>query len=167
MARPDPRYPWPPPSGPPSQPPARTPGVGYWALVGGLFAFGVLGIFTIGLPLILLGLALVVASPFRARPRLFWAIIGAVASFIVAFILVAPLGCTSMTTSVAPSAGPGAGSVTTVGPTTCGNLLGIRYSGGPNFSPPYLPALLAGLAGAGFTTTVVAVLLRNRAQHGF
>lgn len=100
----------------------------YWALVAVLCLFGLFGIFSIGAPFLLLGLTLAVVAPWRRRPAVLWPAVGSVVAFMVGFILVTPLGCTTSASaeSVAQT-------------TTCNNALGINYSGSGLYDPSLLP----------------------------
>lgn len=65
-------------------------------------------------------------------------LVGAI-GFIVGALVLLPIGCTSAN---APSAG------LVEGPTRCATVLWFDYVGAPPYSPPLLPALIAGaLAG--------------------
>ena len=126
----------------------------YWGLTLALIAFGFLTALSIGLPFLLIGFALLLLAPVRTKPAIFRPVLLAVFAFIVGFVLVAPLGCTTQSTglpTVAPSPLGGAGSSPALGRTTCANLLGIDYSGSRTYNPALWPALLAGL-GAGLLT---------------
>ena len=83
--------------------------------------------------------------PFRRRREVFWpslaALAGFVLSFLLGFLLLAPLGCTA--TAVAPSAGAGASNVTCT--TVLGHVFGLRYAGTGSYSPSLLAATLVAL----------------------
>jgi hypothetical protein len=104
---------------------------GYWSLVAALIGFGLLALFSIGLPFLVTGLALVILRPVRHRPASFWPVLIAVWAFFLGYLLVAPLGCTS---SIAPAQSH----------TTCSSLLG-HYSGGDGYNPALWPAVAAGV----------------------
>jgi len=116
----------------------------YWVVTLALLVFGLVGIFSVGAPFLLVGLALLVLAPWREQPLVLWPGIAAVSGFVVVFVLVAPLGCTK---SISLRGVPGDQSVST-GRTECGNALGIDYSGGPNYEPGYTAPLAGGTAGA-------------------
>ncbi len=124
--------------------------VGYWVLVSLLWLFGVISIFSIGMPLLLLGATLAVVAPWRGQPAVLWPAVTAVVALVVGYVLVAPLGCTTALPD---------------GTTTCTNLLGIDYTGGGSYNPSLVPALLAGLVLAVLTAATVRVILRRR-QRG-
>ncbi len=129
---------------------SRLSAVLYWALAVFLMGFGLVGIFSIGLPFLSLGIALAVLSPVRHRPASFWPVIAAVLAFFVGYVLVAPLGCTATPTL----AGSGAQSST-----ACQGVL-FRYS-----SELLWPAVLAGIALALLVGRATrAVLLRKASR---
>jgi Na+(H+)/acetate symporter ActP len=113
--------------------------VAYWALVVFLIGYGFLGLMSIGLPFLLLGITLAILWPRRHETGVIAAGVAAIVGFTVGYILVAPLGCTS--------SGGAPGSISH---TVCTNILGIDYSGTGVYDPSLLPGLIAGL--------VVAVL---------
>jgi hypothetical protein len=127
---------------------------GYAALAVGLVLFGIVGLFSIGAPFLLTGLAMLVCFPWRRRPDILWPALAGVWGLTLGYALVAPLSCTS--TDV-----PTGGVPFRMG-TTCNGLL-FDYSGGPSYNAPLLPALLFGLAmAAGSAVTVRMVLARRR-----
>ncbi len=121
-----------------------------------LVGLGVLAIFTIGLPVLVAGLILLVdgfTNAHRRWPRVFWPIVVGIAVLFVGYVLVAPLSCTSE--AVARESGHA------VGATSCTNLVGIDYSGGPGYNPPLWPALLAGVAGGAIAGAVTRLSLAD------
>lgn len=133
--------------GPDSRPPRRTPQAGfvYWLVTGAFVLFGFLAIFSIGLPLLVLGLALAALSDVRHRPATFWPPLAGIALFFVAYILLAPFTC---------SAG-GDVSRTIVSepkfsPVACTRLLLPDYVGTtePDRWPPLIAAAAFGVTGA-------------------
>ena len=124
---------------------------GYWVLVLVLCLFGIVGIFSIGMPFLLLGLTLAVVAPWRRQPEVLWPAVTAVVAFVAGFILVTPLGC-----STSPS------SDFSVQHTTCTNVLGIDYSGQGLYNPSQWPALLAGLALSGLAAATVRAIVKRR-----
>ena len=127
---------------------------GYWALVFVLCVFGIVGIFSIGMPFLLLGLTLAVVAPWRRQPEVLWPAVTAVIAFVAGFLLVTPLGC-----STSPSS---AFSDLPTQTTTCTNVLGIDYSGHGLYNPSHWPALLAGLALSALAAATVRVILKRR-----
>jgi hypothetical protein len=123
----------------------------YWLLVAALVVFGLLAIFSIGMPFLTLGITLVVLGRWRCRPRIFWPPLAGVLSFFVGFVLIAPWSCT---TTAAASGDPEAF-------TTCSNVLGLNYSGGGSYNPPLWPALVVGLALAVAGTAATRRVLRG------
>ena len=127
----------------------RAGAVAYWALVIFLIGFGFLGILSIGLPLLLLGITLAILSQRRHETAVIAAGVAAIFGFTLGYILVAPLTCT-MTERVT------LGGTHSGGRTVCSNILGLNYSGRGICNPSLLPALIAGI--------VVAVLLASGAR---
>jgi hypothetical protein len=140
----------------------RAGGIAYWAGAAVLMLFGFVAIFSIGAPFFLTGAAMIVVGPFRHRREVLWPALVAVWSFVVAYVLVAPLGCTGTSVAVAPNIGNAA----QVGRTTwtCTNVLGIDYSGVGSYQPTLLAALVAGLFAAGAVGFVTRRALRPRAR---
>lgn len=132
--------------------------IAYWAGAAVLMLFGFVAIFSIGAPFLLTGAAMFVLGPFRHRLHVLWPALIAVWTFVVAFVLVAPLGCATSATS-----GTGGAGSLAVGRTTCTNVLGIAYSGGGPYNPPLMPALLAGLVAAAVVGLTLRRVLRPRA----
>jgi hypothetical protein len=128
----------------------------YWLATIAVFLFGFLAIFSIGVPLLVLGLALIVLSPYRGRPAIFWPPLVVVVLFFVAFILVAPLYCSQ---TFGPQF-PGDTNSGPIGQETCSRILLPDTSGpDPSVWPSILIAAVAGTAGG-----VVARLVLNK--HG-
>jgi hypothetical protein len=126
-----------------------------------LVLFGFVAIFSIGAPLLVLGLTLLGLFPYRSRATVFWPWLSGVISFFVGYVLVAPLHCS--TRQVVEPVGRNGAHVGGEAITTCFNLLGIDYSGVNAYNPPLWPALLAGLALAGAVAAGLFLLLRRRA----
>ena len=135
--------------------------MGYWALAAVLVFVGYLGLFTIGLPLLLFGTALAILYPVRRRREVFWPSLGGLGAFILGYVLVAPLGCT--TTAIETSAGVGPSHVTCT--TLLGNLLGLRYSRPAPYSPSLLPAIIVALAFGLVAGVGLHLLLRSRSHR--
>lgn len=136
---------------------------GYWALVFILCVFGIVGIFSIGMPFLLLGLTLAVVAPWRRKPEVLWPAVTAVVAFVAGFLLVTPLGCsTSASSSSSASSPSSAPSDLPTQTTTCTNVLGIDYSGPGLYNPSQWPALLAGLALSAVAAATVRVILKRR-----
>lgn len=148
---------------PDSRPPPRTPQAGfvYWLITGAFVVFGFLAIFSIGLPLLVLGLALAALSDVRHRPATFWPPLAGIALFFVAYILVAPLTCSQTAIPIIE------GTLTEVQPqigsTTCTRIILPDYSGmeQPALWPSVVAAVVVGVL-AGSTTRY---LIRKRATR--
>ncbi len=128
----------------------------YWVLAILLVGLGVVAIFSVGAPFLLTGVTMLAVGPWHRRPTVVWPALVGVWSFVVGYLLVAPLGCTS---TPVPAI---AGSPPPVGHTTCSNLLGIDYSGTGNYNPSLLPAFAAGLLAAVIGVVVACYLLARR-----
>ncbi len=130
----------------------------YATVAVGLVLFGIVGLFSIGAPFLLTGLAMLLCFPWRRRREVLWSALAGVWGLTIGYILVAPLGCTS-------SASRAAGGVLSEGGTTCNGLL-LDYSGGPSYNAPLLPALLVGLASAAASALLVRMFVtRRRRTH--
>jgi hypothetical protein len=126
--------------------------VGYWVASLGLIAFGVVGMFSIGRPFFLVGLAMLILGPLRSRPALFWPPLVAVIAYNVGYWAVVPLYCTA-TEAVG-------GASTTV----CSSLIGISYSGSGIYNPSLGPANQVGLllAAVAFVVVLATMLWQGR-----
>lgn len=136
--------------------------VSYWGVVLLLALFGVIASATIGLPFLLLAVALIVLAPWRHRRRVFWPGLAAVGGFIAAFVVVTPLSCT--TTAEFQRANEEQPRST--GFTDCTNLIGIDYSGAAGYQPSRLPAFGVALAAAATATTVTRRWVLKMEQEG-
>lgn len=113
--------------------------IAYWSLVVFLLAFGFLSLFSIGYPLMVLGIVLAVLEPYRGRRGVLAAGIASVFGFVVGYVLIAPIGCSGTTT---PSTN---GSLPVEGETICRSVLGWNYSGDGANDPSLFPALIVGV----------------------
>lgn len=139
---------------------AARPGWPYWFAAIVLIVFGTLTGFSIGLPFLVIGLALVVMAPFKRRTRIFLPLLVGLAGFFIGFALVAPMSCTTRESIEFRSSG-GATSIAQAG-TSCSNVLGIEYSGDGDYQPPLAPGLIAGLVVAIVLGATVALIQRDR-----
>ena len=126
----------------------------YVALALGLIVFGVLGMFSVGAPFFLTGVAMLAVLPWRGRRGVLAAAILAPWAFTIGYALIAPLGCTAAGTGA-----PGLAETTT---TTCTNVLGIDYSGGAAYRAPLMPAVAAGLGLAVLALVALRAAVRRR-----
>jgi hypothetical protein len=133
---------------------ARLAGVAYWALVVFLIGSGFLGLLSVGLPFLLLGITLAILSQRRHETGVVASGVAAIVGFTTGYILVAPLGCT--TSGGVPGSTPH---------TVCGNILGIDYSGTGVYNPSLLPGLSAGLILAVLFAIGTGRLVRRIASH--
>jgi len=148
----------------------RSPGgaILYWVGAVAMIAVGLAGAFTIGVPFLLTGVVMLIvgAGGWRHRPEILWPPLVGVWVFVLVFVLVAPLGCTTSGSGSAPALSGGSPSTIQIGHTVCTNALGINYSGTGVYNPPLMPAFLAGLA-AGLAVAVAtrALLVRGRRRR--
>jgi hypothetical protein len=116
----------------------------YWVAAVVLVVFGFITGFSIGLPFLLLGMAMLVLGSLRRWPRLFWpSLVGFFAS-LVGVIAVIPITCTA------------AEAIGETSHTVCTSLLGPTWSGSGLHNPPpeaFQLALAVGLA-AGVATAI-------------
>jgi hypothetical protein len=112
--------------------------------------FGVVAMFSIGLPFVILGLGMIALWPLRSRRNVFTSLVLGLFAFVLVGVLVAPGGCTATATA----SGTG-------GAVTCTNLLGIDYAGTVPYSAPLWPALLAGAGADALVTAVTLVSLER------
>ena len=126
--------------------------MGYWVGSLCLIAFGVVAMFSIGRPFLLVGLAMLILGPLRRRPVLYWPPLLAVIAYNVGYWAVAPLYCTAT---------EAAGGTST---TTCSSLIGIGYSGSGIYNPSLDPANQAGLllAAIVFVVALAGMLWQGR-----
>lgn len=125
----------------------------YWLLVALLLVVGLLTIVSVGLAFVLVAIALVVLSPFRSRPRVFWSGLVVVLGFLVGYALV-PAWCRA--TPVPVEEAVPAGSV------VCRSLGGITYQGSGTYSPSLRPGLLAGAASGTLAGVLAWVVIGRR-----
>lgn len=128
----------------------------YWLVVGVLIALGALTIFSVGLYLWFLAAALALLSPFRSRPQIFLPGLALFLGFLIAYVLVAPWGCSQ---SFSQSATTGE---ETVSPVVCTSPIGIEYSGPEPFEPSRTPALIAGSATGLVAAATTWAVIRSR-----
>ena len=128
--------------------------MGYWALSIGLIVFGVVGIFSIGQPLLLIGITLLVLGRLRRRPVLFWPPLSGVIGYVVGYWAIVPLYCSA--TEVTGG----------VSMTTCSSLIGVQYSGSGAYNPSHAPADLVGLllGAIALIAVLVTTLWQGRAS---
>jgi hypothetical protein len=127
----------------------RTPSTRYWVLAYTLIPFGVVTGFSIGIPILLLGLLLLVLSPVRHRAAIFWPIVIAYLVSVAGYILTAP-SCSSFSHNGSPRV------------TTCSNLIGIEYSVGDSVNPSLGSALRFGLTAGLLVGVGLRVVLAHR-----
>ncbi len=127
----------------------------YWITSLTLIGFGFVAAFSVGRPFLLVGIALLVLSPLRGRPVLFWPPLAAVIAWNVTFMAVAPWMCTATQTVGAGNPAGGLGESTTV----CSNLIGITYRGTGTYNPSLEPANQVALVVAVATFLLLPIVL--------
>ena len=121
----------------------------YVVLAIALVAFGMLAVFSIGMPFLLTGLAMIVLFPWRYRRDVLWPTLAAIWGLVIGYLVVAPWGCTA-------EVGSGAAATT-----TCDGVF-IDYSGGASYDAPLLPALVVGLVVGALSAWALRALIRSR-----
>jgi hypothetical protein len=119
----------------------------YWIVVVVLVSFGMVAIFSIGIPFLLLGLTLAVVGPWRDRPTVLWPAIAAVVGFVVGALATLPWFCGSSVAPVPP------GSRHIAGTGNCSTVLGLFHYG--TATPSYLPGLAVAMGSAIIAAVVV------------
>ena len=135
-----------------------TPSVVYWMLAFVSIAFGVVAIFSIGLPFVVLGLLLVILGPFRTKRLVFWPALAGAILAIVGWMGTTPLSCkTSVGIQLLLERGRDVAEGSTEGRTTCDRLLLPDAVGAdePSAWPSIATGLALGLVGATVTRTVL------------
>lgn len=136
--------------------PAKETSFRYWLVVLVLIALGFVTIFSFGMYLWFMAVALTLLSPFRSRPRIFLSGLALFLGFLVAYVLIAPWGCAqSFTENVTTGE-------ETVSSVVCTSPIGIEYSGPEPFDPSRVPALIAGGATAVTAAAVTWAVARSR-----
>jgi hypothetical protein len=111
----------------------------YWILAILITVFGVLSSFSIGLPILVLGVTMLALGPFRGRELVFWPVLLGVLASVGAFMAIAPYSC---------SATMGLGEGSTPSNVVCTSLIGLRYEGvgleAPSMQPAVLVAIVVG-----------------------
>jgi membrane-bound ClpP family serine protease len=132
----------------------RVGAVGYWALTVFLIGFGFLGMLSIGLPFLLMGIMLAILARRRHETGVIAAGVAAIVGFTLGYILIVPLNCTMTESSNHP-----------VAHTVCSNILGINYSGVGVYNPSLLTGVIAGLVLAVLFANGTRRLARRIARH--
>ena len=131
----------------------QTSSVRYFAVATVLTLFGFLAIFSVGTPFLLTGLVMFVVAPLHRRRALFWALLSVPTLFTLGYLTVAPLGCT--TTSSTSFGG------TTTQQTSCPRLVG-EYHSEPSLLPAVVVGLLVALLGSALVYLLVTLRERSR-----
>lgn len=139
------------------EPDVRTRAIAYWSLAILLTVFGFIDLIAIGAPFLVLGLTLLVLGRRRHERAVFVPGLAAAIGFIIGTLALLPLGCTASGTGTIAG-------VLLEGPTRCASLLWFDYVGASPYSPPFLPALIAG-ALVGIVSWLVARRLVTRSAR--
>lgn len=124
-----------------------------------LVLLGFLAIFSVGFPILLAGLFVLLAATtgaHRRHPQVYWPLVAATSLFFVGYVLVAPLTCTSRATVV--------DGVEEVGGTSCTNVVGIEYGGGQDYAPPLWPAAIVGITAGALAGALTRRLISDPRQ---
>lgn len=130
----------------------------YWITSLALIAFGILGMWTIGLPFLLIGAAMVVLGPVRHRPLWFWPPMAALIAYNVALWAVLPFSCSA-------TSFPGEAPT----PPTCSSLIGVPWPAiGPSGAAAQFGqtnSLALVVAGLVFVVVLVVLLRKRRSER--
>ena len=126
----------------------------YWILALLVTTFGFVTGFSIGQPILLLGLALLVLGRWRRNARVFWPVILGVVGFDLGFVLTAPWTCTATSFDLGPSV------------VECRGALGSARLPAGVMNPSLEPAVRAGLASAFVVGAATAVIQSLLARSG-
>lgn len=134
---------------------SRIGSVAYWTLAIVLTVLGFVDLIAIGAPFFLTGVAMLLVGRRRSDPAVLWPALSAAWGFVLGYVALAPFGCSSAATRVAPGA-PGIHE----GPTICSYLFrSVSYAGG---EPSLIPPLVSGVVMAVLAAWTVRWLLRRR-----
>jgi hypothetical protein len=124
----------------------------YWILAIAVTLFGIISGFTIGLPILVVGVTMLALGPLRGRPLVFWPPLNGVLAAVVTFMAIAPFSCSATLTT------EGA----TPADTVCTSLIGLRYTARALENPSLMPALLVAVAvGVVVALATFAILSRR------
>ncbi|MGH8923993.1 MAG: hypothetical protein ACRDWA_05030 [Acidimicrobiia bacterium] len=141
-----------------------TLGVAYWVIVVSLLVLGFLSMFTIGLGFLLVAAAMIVLSPFRSKPRVWWSGMALVVGSLIGYAAVGPWGCSQVATFDVVTG------VAEEAPTVCRSLIGIEYTGPDGFQPSRTPGVIAGVVLGGLAAWAVWIRIgaqQRRAESDF
>ena len=125
----------------------------YWRVVVVAFGLGLIAVVSIGfLPLLLVAVALVMLSPLRARPHVFWTVVALVVGLLVGYVLFAPWSCLWSWHGFSPRPQDGPSLF------VCHALVGSADVG----AFPIWPAIMAGVLGALIGAALVGLFVLYR-----
>lgn len=124
----------------------------YWSLAAVFTVFGFVDLIAIGAPFLLTGVAMLFVGPWRRDRAILWPVLVGVWSFVMGYVLVAPIECRT-------TAGMDA-------VTECRYLFGLVhfFGGRPGLAPAFLAGLAAGAGGALMTSRRLQRLARRTAN---
>jgi hypothetical protein len=123
--------------------------LGYWAASVALIAFGTLGLMTIGLPFLMIGVAMLLLGRVRHRAIIYWPIMAGLIGSNIAFWLTIPFYCSASSTVVGGSSAA-----------TCSSLIGIPWpddATGMNVTPAAFGIVSSFAIVVGIVTAVVVL----------
>jgi hypothetical protein len=138
--------------------------MGYWAASMALIAFGTLGLMSIGLPFLMIGLAMLLLGRVRHRTLVYWPIMLGLIAYNVALWAIMPAYCSASFTPVGGSSAA-----------TCSSLIGIPWpddATGMNVTPAAfeISNIIAVVVGLAVVAIVVSWLyierMKRPASHG-
>jgi len=126
----------------------------YWILALLVTGFGLVTGFSIGRPIFLLGVTLIVLGRWRRKPRVFWPVILGVVGFDLGFLLTAPWTCTATSIDLGPTV------------VECRGVLGSMRLPDGIMNLSLEPAIRGGLASAFAIGAGTAAIQAFRARSG-
>jgi hypothetical protein len=123
--------------------------MGYWAASIALIVFGTLGLMTIGLPFLMIGVAMLLLGRFRHRAMIYWPIMAGLIASNIAFWLTIPFYCSASSTPVGGSSAA-----------TCSSLISIPWpddATGMNVTPAAFGIVSSFAIVVGIVTAVVVL----------
>lgn len=135
-------------------------GTGYWLLTAGVLMFGFIGIYSIGLPFLALGVVMTVFGGIRGGGQALWPPLVALVLFVGVFFAIGPGSCSGEATIRISTTGE----VTEEGAAKCDRLLLPDYVGKSTPSP-WWTILSAAAVGLGAGALLRRAIVRRRAAR--